>query len=61
MRPLWYSEERRGDGEYDPLADIEGCRPYAGSVWEGELLRLHFAEGVRNGVGELVGVVRDFV
>lgn len=61
MRPLWHSEERRGDGEYDATADIGGCRPYAGSVWEGELLRLHFANGVRHGVGELEGVVRDFV
>ena len=57
INPLWHSEERRGDGEYDPLGDVENCKPYCGSVWEGELLRLHFSEGVRAGVGELESLV----
>ena len=55
--PLWRSEERRGDGEFDPLGDMENCRPYCGSAWEGELLRVHFSDGVRAGVGELEALV----
>ena len=56
---LWRSEERRGDGEYDALGDMEGCKPFCGSVWEGELLRCHFSDGVRQGVGELEALVAD--
>jgi nucleolar complex protein 3 len=53
INPLWNSEERRGDGEFDPLGDMETCRPFCGSVWEGELLRYHFSEGVRDEVKDL--------
>ncbi|CAF9905423.1 MAG: hypothetical protein GOMPHAMPRED_003174 [Gomphillus americanus] len=59
IRPLWYSEERRGDGEFDPMADIDACRAYAGSVWEGELLRYHYATGVGQAIGGLESVVAD--
>ena len=49
---LWNTEERRGDGVFDPLrGDLEGSNPFAGTVWEGELLRLHFSPGVRDAVG----------
>lgn len=45
---LWNTEERRGDGVFDPLrGDLEGSNPFAGTVWEGELLRLHYCPGVR--------------
>jgi nucleolar complex protein 3 len=48
---LWNSEERRGDGVFDPLAtEVEGSNPYAGTVWEGEILRRHFCPGVRDAV-----------
>ncbi|MCJ1326011.1 hypothetical protein MMC10_002674 [Thelotrema lepadinum] len=57
IAPLWRSEERRGDGEFDALGGMEGCKPYCGSVWEGELLRCHFAPGVREGVGVLEDLV----
>ncbi|KAJ9667050.1 hypothetical protein H2201_002885 [Coniosporium apollinis] len=45
---MWYSEERRGDGVFDPLrGEVEGSNPFAGTVWEGEILRRHFCPGVR--------------
>lgn len=45
---MWYSEERRGDGVFDPLrGEVEGSNPFAGTVWEGEILRCHFCPGVR--------------
>ncbi|EPE31724.1 hypothetical protein GLAREA_12480 [Glarea lozoyensis ATCC 20868] len=48
---LWNTEERRGDGTFDPLsAEVEGSNPFAATVWEGELLRKHFCPGVREGV-----------
>ncbi|KAI4142778.1 MAG: hypothetical protein LQ340_007226 [Diploschistes diacapsis] len=59
--PLWNSEERRGDGEYDPLGDMENCKPYCGSVWEGELLKCHFSQDVRGGAKELEKLVAGFV
>ena len=31
--------------------DPEGSNPFASTVWEGELLRLHFCPGVREGIG----------
>ncbi|MCJ1360005.1 MAG: hypothetical protein MMC33_010008 [Icmadophila ericetorum] len=46
---MWNTEERKGDGVFDPLrADLEGSNPFASTVWEGELLRLHFCPGVRD-------------
>ncbi|KAF2477541.1 nucleolar complex-associated protein 3 [Lindgomyces ingoldianus] len=48
---LWNTEERRGDGVFDALkTDIEGSNPFAGTVWEGEILRLHFSPTVRDAV-----------
>ena len=48
---LWNTEERKGDGEFDPLRpDLEGSNPFASTVWEGELLRLHFSPAVRDRV-----------
>lgn len=46
---LWHSEERKGDGVYNPYAtDIEATNVFAGTVWEGELLRLHYCPQVRD-------------
>lgn len=51
---LWNTEERKGDGVFDPWrGDVEGSNPFAATVWEGELLRLHFSPRVRDGVGGL--------
>lgn len=59
IMPLWVSEERKGDGVYDACArDVEGSNPFASSVWEGELLRLHWAPGVREGVKGMEGMLR---
>ena len=47
---MWDTEERKGDGVFDPLrGDLEGSNPYASTMWEGELLRLHYCPGVREG------------
>ena len=47
---LWNTEERKGDGIFDPLrADLEGSNPFASTIWEGEVLKLHFSPGVREG------------
>lgn len=46
---LWYTEERRGDGAFDPLkAEAEGSNPFASTVWEGELLRRHYCPETRD-------------
>lgn len=48
---LWNTEERRGDGVFDGLCqEVEGSNPFAGTVWEGELLRKHYCPAVREGV-----------
>ena len=47
---MWNTEERKGDGVFDPLRpDVEGSNPFASTVWEGELLKLHYCPGVRDG------------
>ncbi|RFU29965.1 hypothetical protein B7463_g6353, partial [Scytalidium lignicola] len=48
---LWNTEERRGDGTFDPLGgEVEGSNPFATTVWEGEILRKHYCPAVRDGV-----------
>lgn len=48
ISPLWNTEERKGDGVFDAFAnDIEATNVFAGSVWEGELLRQHYCPQVR--------------
>ena len=48
---LWNTEERKGDGKFDPLSgEVEGCNPFATTIWEGEILRKHFCPSVRDGV-----------
>ena len=58
VRGLWNSEERRGDGRFDPLGGIEASKPFCGTVWEGELLRLHYADPVSGGIGDLEKLVK---
>ncbi len=56
---LWNTEERKGDGVFDALrGEMEGSNPFASTVWEGELLRLHYARGVRQGVGDVERIVK---
>ncbi|KAI5459965.1 nucleolar complex-associated protein-domain-containing protein [Mariannaea sp. PMI_226] len=48
---LWNTEERKGDGRFNPFSDsVEGSNPFAATVWEGELLRKHYSPKVREGV-----------
>ncbi|KAF2686255.1 nucleolar complex protein-like protein 3 [Lentithecium fluviatile CBS 122367] len=54
---LWITEERRGDGVFDALKpEIEGSNPFAGTVWEGEILRRHFCPTIREAV---VGIEKN--
>ena len=51
IRALWNTEERRGDGTFDPLGlEFEGSNPFATTIWEGELLKKHFCPAVRDEV-----------
>ena len=57
---LWNSEERRGDGMFDALSgSVDASNVFAGTVWEGELLRLHFSPKVRDGVAVLERGIGD--
>ncbi|EDN09387.1 conserved hypothetical protein [Histoplasma mississippiense (nom. inval.)] len=58
IAPLWNTEERRGDGVFNPLAEtVEESNVLAGNVWEGELLRLHYCPKVREAAKEVENVV----
>ncbi|QIW99945.1 hypothetical protein AMS68_005463 [Peltaster fructicola] len=57
---LWNTEERRGDGVFNPLSEeIEAANPFATTAWEGELLRLHFDPKVQEGVKNLNRQIRE--
>ncbi|KAJ5638464.1 hypothetical protein N7528_000854 [Penicillium herquei] len=48
ISPLWHSDERKGDGVFNAYSnDVEGTNVFAGSIWEGELLRQHYCPQVR--------------
>jgi nucleolar complex protein 3 len=60
VAPLWNTEERRGDGVFDPhKVEIEGSNPYAATCWEGELLRRHFSPDVRTAVDGIERNVKE--
>ncbi|KAF2232687.1 nucleolar complex-associated protein 3 [Viridothelium virens] len=45
---LWNTEERKGDGVCNLATDVmQESNPHAGTVWEGELLRMHYDPRVR--------------
>ena len=51
IAPLWNTDERKGDGVFNPYSpDVEGTNVFAGTVWEGELLRRHYCPQVRDAV-----------
>ena len=62
ISPLWHTEERKGDGVFDPLsAEPEGSNVFASTVWEGEVLRRHYAPNVREewmGLEKAIGEVQ---
>lgn len=54
IAPLWHTEERKGDGVFNPFAtDVEQSNVFAGTVWEGELLQLHYCPQVRAAAADL--------
>ncbi|KAF2220151.1 nucleolar complex-associated protein-domain-containing protein [Elsinoe ampelina] len=51
---LWYSEERKGDGVFDmEREEPTSSNPFAGNVWEGELLKLHWSEKVKEAAKDI--------
>ena len=49
IAPLWNTDERKGDGVFNAYSnDPERTNVFAGSVWEGELLRQHYCPQVRD-------------
>ena len=51
ISPLWNTDERKGDGVFNPYSpDVEGTNVFAGTAWEGELLRHHYCPQVRDAV-----------
>ncbi|KAI5307089.1 ribosome biosynthesis protein nip7 [Ascosphaera pollenicola] len=56
--PLWNTEERKGDGVFNPTAPtVEGSNIFAATVWENELLRLHYCPQVRESAKEVEKIV----
>ncbi len=57
---LWNTEERKGDGVFDAMrGDLEGSNPFASTIWDGELLKLHYAPTVREGIRGIERVIGD--
>jgi nucleolar complex protein 3 len=55
---LWHTDERRGDGIFNALrGDVEGSNPFASTVWEGELLRLHYSPKIK----EALKIVETYI
>jgi len=57
---LWNTEERRGDGVFDATrSELESSNPFATTVWEGELLRMHYCPKIRDQVKAIEKNVLD--
>lgn len=57
---LWNSEERKGDGVFNPVSkEIEGSNPFTVTIWEGEILRKHYCPKVREMQKAVDGNVRS--
>ncbi|KAF4553268.1 putative nucleolar complex-associated protein [Elsinoe fawcettii] len=51
---LWYTEERKGDGVFDmEREEPTSSNPFAGNVWEGELLKYHWSEKVKEAAKDI--------
>ncbi|KAL9107263.1 MAG: hypothetical protein Q9227_007804 [Pyrenula ochraceoflavens] len=62
ISPLWYTEERKGDGVYDGASEtVDGMRVWCegSGVWERELLKKHYCPGVREGWKAVEAMVGD--
>lgn len=57
---LWNTEERKGDGVFDAMGgDLEGSNPFASTIWDDELLKLHYAPAVREGIKGIERIIKD--
>ena len=57
---LWNTEERKGDGVFDAMrADLESSNPFASTIWDGELLKLHYAPAVREGIKGIERIIKE--
>jgi len=57
---LWNTEERKGDGVFDPLrTDLNGVDAFASTAWETQLLRLHYSPAVRESAKLLEKIIRE--
>ena len=57
---LWNTEERKGDGVFDAMrADLESSNPFASTIWDGELLKLHYAPAVREGIRGIERIIKE--
>ena len=57
---LWNTEERKGDGVFDAMrGDLESSNPFASTIWDGELLKLHYAPAVREGIRGIERIIRE--
>ena len=57
---LWNTEERKGDGVFDAMrGDLDSSNPFASTIWDGELLKLHYAPAVREGIRGIERIIRD--
>ena len=57
---LWNTEERKGDGVFDAMrADLESSNPFASTIWDGELLKLHYAPAVREGIRGIERIITE--
>ena len=60
VEPLWYSDERKGDGVFRAESDsVEGSNVFAvgSGVWEVELLKRHYCPRIRQQVGGIEKVI----
>ncbi|KAI5290199.1 hypothetical protein KEM54_002205 [Ascosphaera aggregata] len=56
--PLWNTEERKGDGVFNANAPtVEGSNIFASTIWENELLRLHYCPQVRESAREIEKII----
>ena len=57
---LWNTEERKGDGVFDAMrADLESSNPFASTIWDGELLKLHYAPEIREGMRGIERIIKE--
>lgn len=57
---LWNTEERKGDGVFHAMGgNLESSNPFASTIWDGELLKLHYVPKIRDGIRGIEKIVRE--